>query len=77
MVMVYGNYGDAKIKNLYSFLRKQDADKIVIRTTYCMGGWHDNEFDANAAGYNIYRIRYPEWEAKHEFSEAYELIRKK
>lgn len=76
MTKVYGNKGDARITNLYSFLKKQDADTIIIRTTLCIGGWHDNEFDANAAGYNIYRFQNPEWEAKHQFAGAYMLTKK-
>lgn len=76
MTKVYGNKGDARITNLYSFLKKQDADRIIIRTTYCNGGWHDNEFDANAAGYNISRFLNPEWKAIHQFSEAYLLTKK-
>ena len=66
-----------KIGNLYAFLKKQDADQIIIRTTYCTGGQDDNEFDANRAGYNIYRFINPEYVARHEFSECYMLTKKK
>ena len=72
----YGSRGDRKITNLRTFLENQTADRIIIRTTYCSGGWHDNEFDAHRAGFNIRRIQNPEWEAKHEFAEAYLLTRK-
>ena len=75
--MIYGESrnGDKKIDNLRKWLKQQDADRIIIRTTYCKGGWHDNEFDANAAGYSICRIQNPEWEARHEFAEAYLLTK--
>lgn len=65
-----------KIENLFSFLKRTDADEIVIRTSRVAGGWYDNEFDANAAGFNICRVRDPEMEARHEFSECYKLTRK-
>lgn len=64
------------IRNLYSYLKRTDKDDIIVRTTLCNGGWHDNEFDAHAAGFDIYRFINPEYEALHQFSECYRLIRK-
>ena len=64
------------IKNLYSYLKKTSEDEIIIRTTHCTGGWHDNESSANSAGFNIYRFRNPEYEARREFAECYKLVRR-
>lgn len=64
------------IGNLYRFLKCTDADEIIVRTSRVRGGWHDNEFDANAAGFNICRFINPEYEARHEFSECYKLTRR-
>ena len=64
------------VKDLRTYLQNTEADEIIIRTTHVKGGWHDNEFDANRAGFNITRFINPEYEAKHEFSECYRLTRK-
>lgn len=64
------------IGNLYSFLKRTDADEIIIRTSMVRGGWHDNEFDANAAGFCIRRYIDKEYEARHEFAECYKIVRK-
>ena len=64
------------IRSLYSYLKNTDADEIIVRTTRVEGGWHDNEFDANAAGFNIVRFQNPEYLAKHQFAECYKLTRK-
>ena len=64
------------IENLYSFLKRTDADEIIVRTTRVKGCWYDNEFDANAAGFHIVRFINPEYEARHEFSECYRITRK-
>lgn len=64
------------IRNLYSFLKRTDLDEIVVRTTHVNGGWHDNEFDAHAAGFDIYRFQNPEMLARHEFAECYHLVRR-
>ena len=64
------------IGNLYSFLMKTTENEIVVRTTHVRGGWHDNEFDAHAAGFNISRFINPEMEARHEFAECYRLVRR-
>lgn len=74
--LVYGEGNDARIENFYSWLKKQNAKEIVIRTSYVKGGWHDNEFDANAAGYSISRGHYEKWENLHQFSECYYLTKK-
>lgn len=65
-----------KIRNLFCFLKSTDADEIVIRTSLVVGGWHDNEFDAHAAGFEINRFINPEYASRHEFVECYRLIRK-
>ena len=65
-----------RVSNLYKYLKETKADEIIIRTTNVTGGWHDNEFDANAAGFNIYRFINPEYVEKHEFAECYHLVRK-
>lgn len=64
------------ITNLYSYLKRTAADEIIVRTSRVKGGWHDNEFDANAAGFSISRFQNPEYEARHEFAECYRLVRK-
>lgn len=67
---------DKTIPNLYAYLKATKADEIIVRTSRVKGGWHDNEFDANAAGFDIRRFINPELEARHEFSECYHLTRK-
>ena len=64
------------IGNLYGFLKITDADEIIVRTSRVKGGWHDNEYDANAAGFHINRFINPEYEARHEFAECYRITRK-
>ena len=64
------------IRNLYSYLKQTKADEIIVRTTRVSGGWHDHEFEAQAAGFSISIFNNPEYEAKHQFSECYRLIRK-
>lgn len=64
------------IRNLYAYLKATTADEIIIRTSRVTGGWHDNEFDANAAGFDISRFINPEYEARHEFAECYRLTRR-
>lgn len=65
------------IRNLYKYLKATDADEVIVRTSRVSGGWHDNEFDAQAAGFDIQRFINPEMEARHEFSECYRITRKK
>lgn len=67
---------NSRIRNLYGYLMKTKADSIIVRTTLVSGGWDDNEFDANAAGFSICRFENPEYKARHEFAECYRLIRK-
>lgn len=67
----------ARIKNLYVYLKKATADEIIVRTTHCEGGWHDNEFDANAAGFDIVKFINPEYKARREFAWCYRLTRRK
>ena len=65
-----------KVENLYSYLKKTDADEIVIRTTRVAGCWYDAEFAAHAAGFECYRILDPQMVERHEFADCYRLIRK-
>lgn len=64
------------IHNLYTYLKATKEDEIVVRTSRVKGGWHDNEFDAQAAGFDICRFINPALEARHEFAECYRLTRK-
>lgn len=64
------------IRNLYSYLKRTTADEIIVRTSRVKGGWHDNEFDANAAGFSICRFQNPDYLARHEFAECYRIWRK-
>lgn len=64
------------IRNLYTYLKNTTADEIIVRTSYVEGGWHDNEFDAQAAGFDIQRFINPEYEALNQFAECYRLTRK-
>lgn len=68
-------YKGQRIENLYAFLKGTKEDEIIVRTTRVAGGWHDNEFDAKAAGFMISRFTNKEMEARHEFSECYRLTR--
>jgi len=63
------------VSNLRAFLRNTDADEIIGRTTYFSGGWHDNEFDAQCAGFNLCRFINPEYVRNHTFAACYRLTR--
>lgn len=69
-------YRGKRIENLYQFLKNTKEDEIVVRTTRVDGDWHDNEFDAHAAGFTISRFISEELEARHEFPECYRIVRK-
>lgn len=64
-----------KVEDLRTFLRNTDLDDILLRTSYVAGGWHDNEFDAHRAGFNIYRTHDQELADRHEFADCYHLVR--
>lgn len=66
----------SRISNLYAYLKKTDADVVVVITSLVSGGWHDNEFDAHAAGFEIVRFQNPELAAQHKFSECYKFTRR-
>lgn len=71
--------GDTRIDNLWKWLLARKAEgytEILMRTTYAGTGWHDVEFDANSAGYNVYRVVSPELEARHEFAKCYKFVLK-
>lgn len=65
-----------RINDLDTFLRKTDADEIIARTTYIPGGWHEAEFAANHAGFQISRFLNEEYLRNHTFAECYRLIRR-
>ena len=66
------------IRDLYAYLMATTENEIIVRTTHVKTGqgWHDDEFDANQAGFRISRFIYPEYVKKHEFAECYYLQRK-
>ena len=77
--MMSNAYVETKIiRDLSRYLRNTDKDEIIVRTTYVKTGqgWHDDEFDANRAGFSISRFINPEYVKKHEFAECYYLKRK-
>ena len=63
------------IENLYAYLKRTREDRIIVRATYVAGGWHENEFSAHAAGFEICRFQNPEYLARREFAECYLLTR--
>lgn len=65
-----------KVEDLWKWLKKTEYDEIIIRTTRVAGGWHDNEFDAHHAGFDIFRFNDSEMSRRHEFSECYHLVRR-
>lgn len=65
-----------KINNLYAYLKNYTGNRLVISTAAVIGGWHDNEFDAHAAGFNIVRFQDPEKLAARKFAECYLLTRR-
>ena len=65
-----------RIPDLCAFLRGTDADEIIARTTYIPGGWHEAEFAANRAGFQISRFLNEEYLRNHTFAECYRLIRR-
>lgn len=78
----YANSHVAKNKaevggDIYSYLKNNKNDSIIVRTTYAGGGWHDVEFDAHQAGFDIYRVNSPDMASRREFSECYLFKRKK
>ena len=64
------------ISDLREYLEHTDADEIIVRTSNVRGCWHDYVFDADRAGFSIHRFHYSVYEARHEFSECYHLVRK-
>ena len=74
--LVYGYKTDAKISNLYSFLRKTKADKLVVRTSHISKGWDDVQFDASAAGFKVSIAEHKDWKKAKEFAEVYHFVRK-
>lgn len=69
-------YRGSRIENLYVFLKGTNENEIVVQTSRVAGGWYDNEFDANAAGFRVSRFISKEHEARHEFPECYRFTRK-
>ena len=65
-----------RIPDLCAFLRSTDADEIIARTTYIPGGWHDAEFEAHRAGFQISRFINEDYVRNHTFAECYRLTRR-
>ena len=65
-----------RIPDLGAFLRSTDADEIIARTTYIPGGWHEAEFAANRAGFQISRFIHEDYLRNHTFAECYRLTRR-
>ena len=65
-----------RIPDLYAFLRGTDADEIIARTTYIPDGWHDAEFEAHRAGFQISRFINEDYVRNHTFAECYCLTRR-
>ena len=65
-----------RIPDLHAFLQGTDADEIIARTTYIPGGWHDAEFAAHRADFQISRFINEDYVRNHTFSECYRLIRR-
>lgn len=72
-----------RIQNLYGFLKlhtQEDnlvkGDEIVVLTTQVMGGWDDNKFDANQAGFDVYRFIDKAREVNHKFAECYKFTKR-
>lgn len=61
------------ISNLRTYLQNTKEYEIIIRTSYVKGGWHDNEFDAHRAGFNIYRFINKDLDG---FNECYRITRR-
>lgn len=64
------------ISNLRAYLRSTKADVIIVRTTYVHAGWYDVEIDAHCTGFSVSRFINPEYEARHEFAECYQFLRR-
>lgn len=62
-----------KIENLQNFLK--DHDTVIIRTNHINAGWHDVEFEANRAGYGVYRFINEDLPS-NKFQECYKFFKK-
>lgn len=65
-----------RLSDLGAFLRGTDADEIIARTTYIPGGWHEAEFEAHRAGFQISRFLNKDYVRNHTFAEYYRLTRR-
>ena len=65
-----------RIPDLYAFLRDTDADEVITRTTYIPGDWHEAEFEAHRAGFQISRFINEDYVRNHTFAECYRLTRR-
>lgn len=59
------------ISNLRGFLRDTELNDFIIIRGRVNGGWHDIEFTANRAGFDVYRV-FPDG----EFLEHYRFVRR-
>lgn len=64
------------INNLYSYLKTNKPENLIVITTKVAGGWDDVQFDATAAGYTVTRFIDQKLVASHKFSECYKFTRR-
>ena len=65
-----------RIPDLCAFLQGTDADEVIARTTYIPGGWHEAEFEAHRAGFQISHFLNDEYLRNRTFAECYHLTRR-
>ena len=65
-----------RLFDLGAFLQGTDADEIIARTTYIPGGWHEAEFEAHRAGFQISWFLNEAYLRNHTFAECYRLTRR-
>ena len=63
------------IKNITSYLKNTKENVVIIRSTHVKTGqsFDDNVFDANRAGFDLYRFQNTELKG---FQECYKMVRR-
>ena len=61
------------IKNLATYLKNTKQNVIIVRTSHVSKGFDDNCFDANMAGFDLYRFQNKELKG---FQECYKMVRR-
>lgn len=63
------------IKNITSYLKNTKEDVVIIRSTHVTTGqsFDDNVFDANRAGFDLYRFQNKDLAG---FQECYKMVRR-